>query len=221
MRGSKETNELSTRGDNVSDSFRALAIFRTMRTNLALVDSFVRMSFLEPPNNQDLPDLGFLGLTPSEEQLEVHNYAVLTLIAALLCQALQNYGDMKRFKAGLEDPEIESFLDALGDRQEFIEGMRIIRNHTFHIYRSNRKDRESIAAFGKACEQGGGPLSVMSQLLDFLYQYTEKCFMGELRVFPDQQYEDLERQKSEDPRFAERWERGELTLEDLFGPDGG
>ena len=58
----------------------------------------------------------------------------------------------------------------------------------------------------------------MSQLLDFLYQYTEKCFMGELRVFPDQQYEDLERQKSEDPRFAERWEKGELTLEDMFGP---
>ena len=59
---------------------------------------------------------------------------------------------------------------------------------------------------------------MMSQLLDFLYQYTEKCFMGELRVFPDQQYEDLERQKSEDPRFAEEWEKGELTLEDMFGP---
>ena len=211
---------MSIRGDNVSNSFRALAIFRTMRTNLALVDSFVRMSLLEPPNNQNPPDLGFLGLEPGEEQRQVHNYAVLTLIAALLYQALHNYGDMKRFKAGLEDPDIESFLDGLGDRQQFIEGMRIIRNHTFHIYRHNRKDSESIDAFGKACEQGGGALSVMQQLLDLLYHYTEKCFMGELRVFPDRQYEDLERQKSEDPLFAERWDRSELTLEDLFGPDG-
>ena len=62
---------------------------------------------------------------------------------------------------------------------------------------------------------------MIQQLLDLLYHYTEKCFMGELRVFPDQQDENLERQKSEDPLFAERWERGELTLEDLFGPDGG
>ena len=44
----------------------------------------------------------------------------------------------------------------------------------------------------------------MQQLLDLLYEYTEKCFMGELRVFPDQQYEEQERQKREDPEFWER-----------------
>ena len=77
-----------------------------MRTNLALVDSFVRMSFLEPPNNQNLPDLGFLGLTPGEEQLQVHNYAVLTLIATLLYQALQNYG--KRNEVNTMLPELDA-----------------------------------------------------------------------------------------------------------------
>ena len=212
---------MSTRGDNASDSFRALAIFSTMRTNLALVDSFVRKSSIELLNDQNLSDLGFLGLGPGEEQRQVHNSAVQTLMAALLYQAFQNYCDMKRFKAELEDPDIEGFLDGLGDRQQFIEGMRIIRNHTFHIYRSSRKDRKSIAAFGEACEQRGGAISVMSQLLDLLYRFTERCFMGELRIFPDQLYEDLERRKSEDPQFAERWEKGELTSKDILGPAWG
>ena len=212
---------MSTRGDDVSNSFRALAIFRTMRANLAFVDSFMRMSFLEVPNNQNLPDLGFLGLERGDQQRTVHNHAVLTLIAALLYQALRNYCEMKRFKPGVEDPGVESFLDGLKDRQQFIEGMKVIRNHTFHIDRLNRKERECLSAFGETCEAGGGPHSVMQQLLDLLYKYTEKCFMGELRVFPGQQYDDLERRKSEDPQFAERWEKGELTLEDMFGSEGG
>ena len=212
---------MSNRGDDVRNSFIALAIFRTMRANLAFVDSFMRRSFLESPNNQNLPDLGFLGLERGEEQQKAHNYAILTLVAGLLYQALKNYCDMKRFKPGLEDPAVEDFLDGFKDRKQFIEGMKIIRNHTFHIDRLDKKERECISAFGEACEQGGGPHSVMQQLLDLLYEYTEKCFMGELRIFPNQQYEDLERRKSEDPQFAERWEKGELTLEDMFGPDGG
>ena len=169
---------MTTRGDNVTNSFRALAIFKTMRSNLAFVDTFMRMSFLEEPKNQNLPDLGFLGLEQGEEQWKAHNYAVLTLVAALLHQAVKNYCDMKRFKPGLEDLAVENFLDGLKDKQQFIEGMRIIRNHTFHIGTLGRKDSDSIGAFGKACEQGGGPISIMQQLLDLLYKYTEKCFMG-------------------------------------------
>ena len=210
---------MSTRGDDVSNSFRALAIFKTMRANLAFVDSFMRMSFLEASGNQNLPDLGFLGLERGDEQRKAHNNAVLTLVAGLLYQALTNYFGMKRFKLGLEDPIVENFLDGQTNRQQFIEGMRIIRNHTFHIYPLNRKESESISAFGKACDQGGGLQSAMQQLLNLLYEYTEKCFMGELRIFPEQQYKDLERRKSEDPQFAERWEKGELTLGDMFGSD--
>ena len=197
---------MSTRGDNASNSFRALAIFGTMRKNLALADSFARTSYLEPPNNQNPPDLGFVGLEPGEEQRMAHNHAVVNLIAALLYQVLQNYSDMKRFKAGLEDPDIESFLDGLEDRQLFIEGMRIIRNHTFHIYQLGRKEREPLTAFGKACELGGGYIPMMGQLSELLYRYTEKCFMGDLRIFPEQLYEDLERQKREDPLLADRWD---------------
>ena len=210
---------MSSRGDDVSNSFRALSIFKTMRANLAFVDSYMRMSFLEAPSNQNLPDLGFLGLERGDEQRKAHNHSVLTLVAGLLYQAFKNYCDLKRFKPGLEDAAVENFLDGLKERQQFIEGMRVIRNHTFHIYGLNRKDSESIAAFGEVCEHGDGALPVMRQLLDLLYQYTEKCFMGELRIFPEQQYEDLERRKSEDPLFTERWQKGELTLEDLFGPD--
>ena len=208
---------MTNRGDNVTNSFRALAIFKTMRTNLAFVDSFMRMSFLEETNNQNSTDLGFLGLEQGEKQRKAHNHAVLTLAVALLHQAINNYCDMKRFKPGLEDQAIENFLDGLKDKKQFIEGMRIIRNRTFHIGTLSRKDNNSVGAFVKACEQGGGSVSIMQQLLDLLYKYTEKCFMGELKIFPDQQYEELERRKSEDPQFTERLERGELTLEDLFG----
>ena len=211
---------MSTHGDDVRNSLRALEIFGTMRSNLAFVDSFVRNSFLDTPSNPNLPVLGFLGLEPGDEQRIVHNNSVLTVVAALLYQALLTYYDMRRFKPGLEDPVVENFLDGLRDRQQFIDGMRTIRNHTFHIYRIRRKEIESIAAFERICEQGGGPHSVMQQLLNYLYEYTEKCFMGELRIFPEQLYEDLERRKREAPLFADRWEKGELTSEDLLGPDG-
>ena len=210
---------MPARGDNVTNSFIALAMFKTMRANLAFVDSFMRRSFLEASNNQSLQDLGLLGLERGEKQREVHNCAVLTLVAALLHQAFKNYCDMKRFKPELEDPAVENYLDGLENRQQFLEGMRIIRNHTFHIGTLGRKDSQSLATFVKACEQAGGPSFVMQQLLDLLYRYTEKCFMGELRIFPHQLYDDLERRKSKNPHFAERWEKGELTLDDLVGPD--
>lgn len=190
-----------------------------MRSNLALADSFMRMSFLDASTNKDLPDLGFLEVERGEEQRTVHNHAIITLITALLYQAVQNYCDMKRFKPELEDPGVENFLNGLKGRGQFIEGMRVIRHHTFHIDRLNRKERQSVAAFGEACEQHGGAYTVMRHLLDVLYEYTEKCFMGDLRVFPDQQYEDLEMRKREDPHFAERWEKGELTRTDLLGSD--
>ena len=206
---------MSTRGDDVSNSLKALAIFTTMRANLAFVDSFMRMSFLEAPCNPNLPDLGFLGLERGDEQRRAHNSAVLTLVASLLYQAFKNYCDLKRFKPGLEDPDVENFLDGLRDRQQFIEGLRVIRNHTFHICGLARKESESLTVFGQVCEQVGGPQSVLQQLLTHLHEFAEKCFMGELRIHPEQQYEDLERHKSEDPLFAARWEKGELTLEDL------
>ena len=117
----------------VSELWRFL---RQMRANLAFVDSFMRMSFLEAPSNQNLPDLGFLGLERGDEQKKAHNHAVLTLVAGLLYQVLANYCDMKRFKPGLADPAVENFLDGLKDRQQSIDGMRIIRNHTFHIGRT-------------------------------------------------------------------------------------
>ena len=212
---------MSNSGDDVSNSFIALVIFWTMRTNMAFVQSFMRMSSLEAPNIQNPPDLGFLGLARGEEQRMAQNHAILTLVAGLLYQVFKNYCDMKRFKPGLEDSAVENFLDGLKDRQQFIEGMRVIRNHTFHTDRFDRRESESIAAFGNVCEQGGGTYSVMQQLLNHLYKYTEKCFMGELRIFPDQHYEDLERRKIEDLQFAERWEKGELTLEDMFGSNAG
>ena len=152
---------MSTRGDDVHNSFRTLAIFTTMRANLAFVGSFMRMSFLEVPTNKHLPDLGFLGLERGDAQHNAHNHAILTLVAALLYQALRNYFEMKRFKPGLEDPDVENFLDGFKDRQQFVEGMRAIRTHTFHIDKLDRKEHKSISAFGEACEQRGGPHVVM------------------------------------------------------------
>ena len=136
-----------------------------MRSNLALADSYSRMGFVGPSNGQNPPDLGLLGLGPGEEQRKIQNESVLNLIVALLYPALENYFEMKRFKAGLEDLAIESFLDGQEDRQQFTEGMRVIRNHSFHIYRLKHWERNALNAFGKACEQGGGVLSVMQQLL--------------------------------------------------------
>ena len=200
--------------DEPDNSWKALAVFGTLRANLALADSFLRVSSIDE-SVQDLPDLGFFDVEPGEEQRRLHNSCVVTIAIAVLSQALRNYFEMKRLKPGLESPEVEGFLDDLEDRAGVLGGMGVVRNHTFHVGALDQKDRNDIAALAANSERRGGPHLVMHELLSLLYQYSEECFLGNIRIFPDQQYDDLERRKQADPQWAERWERGELTLEDL------
>ena len=200
--------------DEPDNSWKALAVFWTLRANLALADSFHRSSSIDE-SVQDLPDLGFFDVEPGEDQRRLHNSCVVTIAIAVLSQALRNYFDMKRLKPGLESPEVEGFLDDLEDRAGALRGMAVMRNHTFHIGAPDQKAQNAIAALAANCERRGGPHVVMHELLSLLYQYGEECFLGNIRIFPDQLYDDLERRKQADPQWAERWERGELTLEDL------
>ena len=196
-------------------SWKALGVFTTLRANLALADSFVRMSHIDGSSCGSPEDLGFLHVEPGEEHWKVHNSSVTAIAAALLSQALQNYFEMERLKPGLSSPEVESFLNELDSREDFVTGLQVVRNQTFHISALDGKKRDALIALGNSHASRGGPHDVIRELLGLLYDYTEACFLGDLRIFPDQQYQDLERQKQQDPQWAERWERGELTLEDL------
>ena len=196
-------------------SWKALGVFKTLRANLALADSFVRMSHIDGSSGGSPENLGFLHVEPGEEQWRVHNSSVTVIAAALLSQALQNYFEMSRLKPGLASPEVESFLNELDGREDFVAGFQVVRNQTFHISALDREKRDALTALGNSHASRGAPHHVIRELLDLLYDYTEACFLGDLRIFPDQQYEDLERRKQQDPQWAERWERGELTLEDL------
>ena len=173
-------------------SFKALAIFSTMRSNLAVVDAFLRKSFIEAKHIDGENDLGFLGVKPGEEQSRIHNQSVIIIVTALLWQSLQNYFDMKRIKSGLEDPDVEEFLNKLGDRNGFIQGMTAIRNGTFHVPSPRQDRRGDTTAFNVICNQRGGVHAVMVGLRGTLYDFTEKCFLGHLKIWPASTYEDFE-----------------------------
>ena len=199
--------------EDLRSTFRALWVFETLRTNLALFSSFARHSVIEPANYSG-EDLEFLGVEPGENQLGVHNQAINTILTALVTQALKNYLELKRIKPCLEDPDLEEFLDQFEDREKFLRGMTKVRNAVFHV-RSRRAWRDADVLFihevRRRRVQEGGP-DVVGELSVLLYDFTEKCFMGDLKIWPLRQYEEL---KALDPKLRTKMDTGEASFEEL------
>ena len=168
---------------DLQSSDRALRVFQTMRANLALAMAFSRRSTLEPENWKG-DDLGFLGVKRGRDQLEAHGHAVVSILSALVFQALENYLEMKKLKPRLEDASLERFLDGLEDRCRFLAGMEKTRHAVFHVKSRRAWRNRDIAFFVQACEQRGGVSTAMAELLNLLYDFTDKCFSGDLKIWP-------------------------------------
>ena len=193
---------------------RFLAVFANMRANLALATSFSRRSLLDP-KEWDGTDLGFYGVKPDRTQLEAQNGSVSMILVALVSQALRNYFELKRLKPRLEDGDIERFLDEMEDRSRFISGMREFRNAVLHAKSRRAWRHRDLVFFARVCRQRG-TLSVMAELLDLLYEFTAKCFGGELMIWPLGLKEEVSRLSAQ--RAAEGGEAFEDFLESLVGP---
>ena len=206
--------------DELAAVFRLAPEFQTLRTNLAMASAFTRQAIVEPVKISDDHDLGFLGVRSGIEQFKAHNSAVLVILAALLHQALQNYDSMKQIKPALEDRDLEEYLDEDGTRDEFVEGLRVLRNGLFHVPYSSEKRRRKLAAFQAACEKRGNVLSVVYGLWDSLYDFTEKCFLGKLPIWPAEVYSEItkidEAMEKSRPGWKEKVDRGEISLIDYF-----
>ena len=200
--------------DDLGSTFKALSVFRTLRTNLALFSSFSRRSGLEPANYSG-EDLEFLGVEPGEDQLKAHNVAITTILIALITQALSNYFELKSIKPRLEDPDLEKFLDHLKDRGRLFRGMTKTRNAVFHV-KSRRAWRDRDVVFLQEVFQqrtkAGDPV-VVGTLSVLLYDFTEKCFMGDLKIWPLRQYEEIE---AVDPQLHARLHTGEASFDDFL-----
>ena len=179
--------------EDASSTFKALPVFRTLRTNLALFSSIARRSGIEPTNYSG-EDLGFVGVESGENQLKVHNGAITSILIALVTQALSNYVELKSIKPRLEDPDLEEFPDRFEDRERFFRGMKKARNAVFHV-RSRRAWRDRDVAFlGEVLQQRveAGDSDVVGSLSALLYDFTGKCFTGDLKIWPLRYYEALE-----------------------------
>ena len=200
--------------EDLGSTLKALPVFRTLRTNLALFSSFARQSGLEPANYSG-DDLEFLGVEPGENQLKVHNGAITTILVALVTQALSNYVELKSIKPRLEDPDLENFLDHLKDRGRFFRGMTKTRNAVFHV-KSRRAWRDRDVAFLHEVFQQRtrtGDPDVVGKLSVLLYDFTQKCFMGDLKIWPLRQYEEIE---ALDPELRARMDTGEASFEEFI-----
>jgi len=162
-------------------STKALAIFGTLRSNLAMVMSFARRSFPSPPTPEEY-DLGFLGIQPGENQMHAYTYSMHCILIALVSQCLDNYQELKEVRPELKDAELEGFLDDLGDREKFLSGMAAVRNAAFHLRDTREWDRDDVAFFGEVCDQRGGVAPVVDSVLDHLYDFTSRCFQGKLQI---------------------------------------
>ena len=200
--------------EDLASTFRALPVFQTLKTNLALFSSFARRSVIEPANYSG-QDLGFLGIEPGESQLKAHNQAVVTILRALATQVLGNYCELKRIKPRLEDPDLEKFLDQFEDRERFVRGMTKARNAVFHVKsRKAWRDRD-VVFVDEICRQRikAGDPDVVETLSVLLYDFTQKCFMGNLKIWPLRHYEELE---ALDPELRARMDTGEASFDECI-----
>ena len=200
--------------EDLQTSFKGLTVFQTLRSNLALFSSFARRAGLEPDNYSG-EDLGFLGVEAGENQRNVHNRAIGQLLLALVTQALNNYVELKRINPRLEDPDLEKFLDGLGDRDRFIRGMTNVWNAVFHV-KSRRawRDRD-VAHLDEVSQQRveSGDSDIVGKLSVLLYDFTQKCFMGDLKVWPLRSYEE---QEALDPELRARMDAGEASFDEVI-----
>ena len=186
-----------------------------MRANLAMVDAFLRRSIIETSNYKD-EDLGFLGVAPGEEQLNIHNRSVTLIVVALLYHCLENYFDLVRVSPGLEDRGLQDFFNTLGSRRQFVDGMKTVRKGVFHV-RSPRSWRgRGVNFLDKTCARRGGLLAVMSELRGLLYDFTEKVFMGELKIMPNDVYEHSEKIRNAMSGLKEKFESGEIEFSEYL-----
>ena len=198
----------------LDSTIKALPVFRTLRTNLALFSSVARRSGIEPANYSG-DDLEFLGVEPGENQLKVHNGAITTILVALVTQALSNYFELKSIKPRLEDPDLEKFLDHLQDRGRFLRGMTKTRNAVFHV-KSRRAWRDRDVVFlQKVLQQRtkAGDPDVVGTLSVLLYDFTQKCFMGDLKIWPLRQYKEFEELA---PELRAKMDTGEASFEEFI-----
>ena len=188
-------------------SFKALPVFRTLRTNLALFSAFSRRSYMDT-EIPETGDLGFLGVPTGESQPKAHNNAIMLISTTFLAQALKNYLELKNLLSRLEDPDIEEFLNAVEGRDRIVQGMAKARNAVFHLKSRrawrDRDVRHLTAAWTPA---------LAARLSDLLYAFTAKCFMGELKIWPLRQYEDRE---ALDPEMRARIDAGEASVEEII-----
>ena len=195
-------------------TFKALPVFQTLRTNLALFSSFARQSGLDPINNSG-EDLEFLGVQAGESQLKAHNEGIAKILVALVTQALNNYIDLKSINPRLEDPDLEKFLDGLGDRDRFFRGMTKVRNAVFHV-KSRRAWRDRDVVFLEEIFQQrveSGDSDVVGKLSVLLYDFTQKCFVGDLKIWPLRLHED---QEAVDPELRARMDAGEVSAVEVI-----
>ncbi len=200
--------------EDVGSTFKALAVFRNLRTNLALFSSFARRSGLEPANYSG-EDIEYLGVEPGENQLKIHNGAINTILVALETQALRNYFELKSIKPRLEDPDLEQFLNHLEDRNRFFRGMTKLRNAVFHVKtRRAWRDRD-VVFLNEVLQQRikAGDRDVVKRLAVLLYDFTGKCFMGDLKIWPLRYYEEI---GALDPELRARRDAGEASVEEVI-----
>ena len=206
---------MSERDDarDFGSTLKALHVFQTLRTNLALFSSFARRSVLKPANCSG-EDLEFLGVEPGENQLKVHNGAITTILVALVTQALNNYFELRSIKPRLEDPDLEKFLDDLKDRGGFLRGMTKTRNAVFHL-KSRRawRDRDVVFLHEVLQTAKAGEPDIVGRLSVLLYDFTQKCFLGDLKIWPLRHYEEIE---ALDPELRARMDTGEASFDELM-----
>ena len=201
--------------DDLITPFKALSVFSTLRSSLAMVDAFWHRSRIETSNHTD-KDLGFIGVPPGREQWNVHNQSVAVIVVALLYQCLENYFDLRRIDSRLEDPSLEAFFKSVRSKRQFVDGMKTVRKGVFHVRSTKSWRSRNVRFFYEVCSERGGVSAVVSELRGLLYDFTEKVFLGKLRIWSDSTHEHIERLEREKPELIQKLESGEIEFSEFI-----
>ena len=119
--------------------------------------------------------------------------------------------------ADLQEQALEDVVvSAQVHRSMFFRGMTKLRNAVFHV-KSRRAWRDRDVVFLNEILQqrieAGDRDVVKTSLAVLLYDFTGKCFMGDLKIWPLRQYEEIE---ALDPELRARRDAGEASVEEVI-----
>ena len=152
-----------------TDIARISRRFHSLRSNLALCSSFIKVDDLDDVRSE-----------LDEYSLKLQKECLTTIQTALAFQCLDDYFKLVMLDPQLKDRNINRYIDGLGSRSTVARGMKTFRNSIFHVFKFEEMSRADLQFIEHLRTIYPG---MIDNLIRLLYGFTDRCLTGEPPLF--------------------------------------